>query len=397
MTRYLLALIAALGTASDQAAALERNYTIRGTGYVDGGGRAGRMDLSEVRMTLHDNGDFAATLFARGERVIVRGNWNRPGNGNVERLLIESVRGVSAEGSGTIQYRRDGDPDPERLVLEGRTRNGTFHAVIDDTRLRNVDRDPGAWDRGGWDPDGRARPGSSNRLRYDIDATTYGDGTVRMSGVRGGDFSTVRARLGTNRAVRIDIDRSTRGTIHGEIQDVRGDRITVRVTDMFGYNASGDLVVLLRGSNEVARINGSGTSRNGSWQLDFDGNGRRDDGRWDDDPWGNGGWGGVDGRTERGSGQLRQDVGPAIAFDRMRVSLQNDREAVIVLDGRRDPVRLTGRWSTGRDGDVVIQLQRVNEMRASGRLELSRTGSRVTSLSGNGRTERGRFEVWFSR
>jgi len=392
MTRYLLAMIAAAGIASGEAAALERNYTIRGSGYVEGGGRAGRMDLSEVRMTLHDNGDFAATLFARGERVIVRGNWNRRGNGNVERLLIESVRGVRAEGSGTIQYRRDGDSSPERLVIEGRTRNGTFHAVIDETRRQSGGSDPGGWDREGWDPDGRTRPGSSNRLRYDIDATTYGDGMVRMSGVRGGDFSTVRARLGTNRDVRIDIDRSTRGTIRGQIQDVRGDRISVRVTDMFGYTASGDLVVVLRGSNDVARINGSGTSRNGSWQFDFDGNARRED-----DPWGNGGSGRVDDRTERGSGQLRQDLGPAIPFDRMRVSLQNDREAVVVLDGRRDPVRFVGRWSTGWDGDVVIQLQRVNEMRASGRLELRRSGSRVTSLTGNGRTERGRFEVWFSR
>ena len=57
---------------------------------------------------------------------------------------------------------------------------------------------------------------------------------------------------------------------------------------MFGYQASGDLVVMLRqGGNEVARINGSGTSRNGSWQLDFTGNNRRDD-RWDDDRWDNG-------------------------------------------------------------------------------------------------------------
>lgn len=391
MTRNVLALVAALGALGSDAAALDRNYTIRGSGYVEGGGRGGRMDLSEVRMTLHDNGDFAATLFTRGERVLVRGNWTRRGNGNVERIVIESVRGLRAQGSGTIQYRRDGDADPERLVLEGRTSNGTFHATIDDTRWRNGGSDPGGWDRGGWDPDGRTRPGSSNRLRYDIDATTYGDGTVRMSGVRGGDFSTVRARLGTDRAVRIDIDQSTRGTIRGEIQDVRGERITVRVTDVFGYSASGDLVVVLRGTDEVARINGSGTSRNGSWQLDFDGNDRGYDDR-PDDPWGR-----IDDRTVRGSGQLRQDIGPAIAFDRMRVSLQNDREAVIVLDGRRDPVRLIGRWSTGWDGDVVVQLQRVNEMRASGRLELRRMGSRVTSLTGNGRTERGRFEVWFSR
>ena len=160
---------------------------------------------------------------------------------------------------------------------------------------------------------------------------------------------------------------------------------------MFGYAASGELVIVMRGSADVARINGSGTSRNGSWQLDFDGNGRRGDDRRDDR------WEDSFDRSERGSGQLRQDVGPSIAFDRMRVSLERNYEALIVLDGRRDPVRLIGRWTTGRDGDVTIALQRVNEMRASGRLELQRSRGSVTSLSGNGRTERGRFEVFFGK
>ena len=391
MTRYVLALIAALGSSST-AGAVERNYTIRGSGYIDGGRASGRMELSEARMTLRDNGDFAVTLFTRGERLLVRGNWNRGGTGNVERISIENAWGQRAEGSGTIQYRRDGDADPERMVIEGRTRNGPFHVVIDDARLRRADtRDPGAWDRGGWDPNGGVRPGNRDRLRSNIDATTNGDGVVRMSGVRGGDFSSARARLGTNGDVRIDIDHSTKGTIRGEVQDVRGDRIVARVTNMFGYAGSGELVIVMRGSADVARINGSGTSRNGSWQLDFDGNGRRGDDRRDDR------WEDSFDRSERGSGQLRQDVGPSIAFDRMRVSLERNHEALIVLDGRRDPVRLIGRWTTGRDGDVTIALQRVNEMRASGRLELQRSRGSVTSLSGNGRTERGRFEVFFGK
>lgn len=273
MTRYVLALIVAVGAFSGEAAALERNYTIRGSGYVDGVG-SGRMELSEVRMTLRDNGDFAVTLFTRRERLLVRGNWNRR-SGNVERIFIENVWGQRAEGTGTIRYRRDGDAGPERMVLEGRTRTGTFHAVIDDTRRRpNDTRDPGAWDRGGWDRDGGVRPGSGGRLRSRVDATTSGDGLVRMSGVRGGDFATARTRFETNGDVRIDIDHSTKGTIRGEIQDARGDRIVVRVTDMFGYSAAGDLVVVMRGRSAIARINGSGTSRNGSWQFDFDGNGR---------------------------------------------------------------------------------------------------------------------------
>ncbi len=387
MTRYVLALIAAVSFFGREAAAAERNYTIRGSGYIDGGGRSERMALSEARMTLRDNGYFAVTLFTRGERLLVRGNWNRR-TGNVERITIEDAWGQRAEGTGTIQYRRDGDAGPERMVIEGRTRNGTFHVVIDEDRRRGGNTgDAGGWDRGGWDRDGDIRPGNRGRLRSNVDAQSQGDGILRMSGVRGGDFSTARTRLGTNGDVRIDIERPTNGAIRGEIEDVRGDRVTVRVTNVLGYSGSGELVIVLSGNNDVARINGSGTSRNGSWQLDFDGNGRRGNDRWEDS------WD----RNERGTGQLRQDVGPSLAFDRMRVFLERDRQALIVLDGRRDPVRLIGRWSSGRSGDVVITLEQINEMRASGRLELRRSGGSATSLNGSGRTERGRFEVFFTK
>lgn len=387
MTRYVLALIAAVSFPVGEAAAAERNYTIRGNGYIDGGVRSERMALSEVRMTLRDNGYFAVTLFTRGERLLVRGNWNRR-TGNVERITIEDAWGQRAEGTGTIQYRRDGDAAPERMVIEGRTRNGTFHVVIDEDRGRGGNTgDAGGWDRGGWDRDGDIRPGNRGRLRSNVDARSHGDGILRMSGVRGGDFSRARTRIGTNGDVRIDIEHPTNGAIRGEIEDVRGDRVTVRVTNVLGYSGSGELVIVLNGNNDVARINGSGSSRNGSWQLDFDGNGRRGNDGWEDS------WD----RSERGTGQLRQDVGPSLAFDRMRVSLERDRQAVIVLDGRRDPVRLIGRWSAGRSGDVVITLQQINEMRASGRLELRRSGGSATSLNGSGRTERGRFEVFFTR
>jgi hypothetical protein len=387
MTRYVLALIAAVSFAGGEAAAAERNYTIRGSGYIDGGGRSDRMALSEARMTLRDNGYFAVTLFTRGERLLVRGNWNRRA-GNVERITIEDAWGQRAEGTGTIQYRRDGDAAPERMVIEGRTRNGTFHVVIDEDRRRGGNTgDAGGWDRGGWDRDGDIRPGNRGRLRFSVDAQSHGDGILRMSGVRGGDFSMARTRLGTNGDVRIDIDHPTSGAIRGQIEDVRGDRVTVHVTNVLGSSGSGELVIVLSGNSDVTRINGSGTSRNGSWQLDFDGNGRRGTDRWED------AWD----RSERGTGQLRQDVGPSLSFDRMRVSLERDRQAVIVLDGRRDPVRLIGRWSSGRSGDVVITLQQINEMRASGRLELRRSGGSATSLNGSGRTERGRFEVFFTR
>jgi hypothetical protein len=80
----------------------------------------------------------------------------------------------------------------------------------------------------------------------------------------------------------------------------------------------------------------------------------------------------------------------------MRVSLNNDRDAVIILDGRRDPVRLRGTWTSGRNGDVIVNLTHVNETRATGRVELTQGWGSGSELRGGGRTTRGRFDVQFS-
>ncbi|MBK8246897.1 MAG: hypothetical protein IPK85_05800 [Gemmatimonadetes bacterium] len=66
------------------------------------------------------------------------------------------------------------------------------------------------------------------------------------------------------------------------------------------------------------------------------------------------------------------------------------------LEGRRQSVQLRGTWrADGRD--VRIDLDAINEMRANGRLTLERSGTRVERLQGNGRTDRGRFDVRFGR
>lgn len=274
MSGHLLVLLATAATVSSGATAYERNYTIRGNGYVDGTGVAGRLDLSEVRMTLRDNGYFAVTLFVRGERVLVVGNWDRRGASG-ERISIRSVGGQWAQGSGSLAYRRDGDSAPERMVLEGRTRRGSFNVMIQEWGYNRggTVSDPGVWNRDTWDPRGRTHPSRRVVLRRSIDATSYGNGIVRMAGVRGGDFSTVRVRIGTNGDVRLDIDNSTRGRIQGELRGVNGNRYVIYIEDMFGFRASGELSLEMR-NNEVSRIDGYGTSSNGSWQFDFDGSRR---------------------------------------------------------------------------------------------------------------------------
>jgi translation initiation factor IF-1 len=388
MVRHLSAVLVAIAALGADASAAERSYTIRGDGWFDGGNpRFGRLAMREARLTLRDNGEFAVTLFVRGERYLVRGRWDRRGRGDVERIAIDNAFARRASGSGTLHYRRNGEA-PERLVLEGRTSEGTFHADISDERGDGWD-DP--VDRGE-----RRRGldlGRGTRLYRDIDARTTGDGLLRMSGIRDGRLTSVRVRMGRDRDVRLDFERPTRGTVRAEITDIRDDHVVARVTDVYGARATGEVVIVMRDQEMVDRINGSGGGGSGSWQLDFDGRSRgRDDG-WSDGEWGRGGGFESD---DRGSGWLRQDVGPSLSFDRMTVSLSPNRDAVVHLEGRRRSVRLHGRWS-GTGDRVSVELSGINEKRARGRLALRRYAGSVTALEGNGQTDLGRFEVRFTR
>lgn len=368
------------------AQAGERNYTLRGDGWFDGANqRFARLPMREVRMTIRDNGEFAVTLFVRNERYLVRGRWDRRGRARTERIDIAQAFGVRASGRGTLQYRGDGRA-PERLVLDGRTEEGDFRAEITEER---------SW--GDWnDPRDHAdrrryELGRGDRLHEDLDLMATGDGLLRMAGVRDGRVSAVRAILRTNREVRIQLERPTRGEVRGEVVDIRDTRVRVRVTEVLGVRASGEVDLVVDDRRTMERISGAGSSREGSWQLDFDGRrGPRERGDWED-----GRWLGAFERSERGSGRLRQDEGPDVTFDRLRVRLEPNRDAFVVLEGRRQSIEFRGRWrDDGRE--VRIDLARVNEMRASGRLTLERDGNRVRRLAGEGRTERGRFDLRFA-
>ena len=272
---------------------------------------------------------------------------------------------------------------------EGHTREGTGQARI--ASERNAERN----DRRSDNHRSDVVLGRGNRLHRNIDATVDGSGTLRLSRIRDGRLGTVRARMGTNRDMRLDFERPTRGTVRAEITDIRGNRITARVTDVFGNGGNGEIVVVMRDREMVERINGFGSSDAGGWQLEFEGRRRANsDSGWGDDD----GWWGNAGTLEsaRGQGWLRQDLGPSLSFDRIRVSLSANRDAVIQLEGRRQQLRLRGRWSG--TGDVVrVDLSQVNEMRSRGRLELRLDGREVRSLDGAGQTEAGRFEVRFNR
>lgn len=389
---YRAMYVALLGIVPATAAfADERNYTLRGEGWFDGNNaRFGRLPMHEVRMTVRDNGEFAVTLFVRNERYLVRGRWDRRGRGNVERIDLDQAFGQRASGRGTLQYGRMGNA-PERLVLEGRTSDGTFRAEIAD------DRGP-RWDARDRDDRGWFELGRNGRLVEDLRLDSRGTGTLRMARARDGRVNALRAHLRTNRDVRIDLDRPTSGTIHGEIIAVTGNTVRVRVREVLGARANGEIEVIMRDRNELSQLRGAGGSDDGSWQLDFDGDGRG--GRWDRDDRDDRGdrdrWFGAFESNDRGNGRLRQDVGPDLEFDRLRVRLEANGNAWIGLEGRRQSVQLRGTWrADGRD--VRIDLDAINEMRARGRLTLERSGSRVERLDGDGRTDRGRFDVRFGR
>jgi hypothetical protein len=367
----------------------ERNYTLRGEGWFDGGNqRFARIDLREARMTLRDNGEFAVTLFVRNERYLVRGRWDRRGRGNVERIDIHQAFGSAASGSGTLHYQRDAG-QPERLTLEGRTRDGAFRAEISDGRGYD-------WN----DPRNREgfEIGRGTRLYTNLDVETSGSGTLRYADARDGRFARVRAVLRTNRDVHLEFEGRTRGVLRAEITDIRDGRVTAQVRELMGSRADGELRLVFRDRAFVERVEGGGRASNGSWQLDFDGRAGGWNGR--DDDWGrNDDWG-WEGRgsdvDERGSGWLRQDVGPSLTFDRMRARLDHNRVARIWLEGRRQTVEIRGEWREDGNG-VSIEMQSVNGTRARGRLELRRTGWNGSQLTGEGRTDLGRFEVRFQR
>jgi hypothetical protein len=388
MYRALLVALLGIVPATD-ALADERNYTLRGDGWFDGNNaRFGRLPMREVRMTLRDNGEFAVTLFVRNERYLVRGRWDRRGRGNVERIDLNQALGQRASGNGTLHYARNGNT-PERLFIEGRTRDGAFRAEITDERGFDWN------DRRDRDERARFELGRNGRLYEDLQLDARGNGTLRMSRVRDGRVNAVRAQLRTNRDVRIDLDRPTAGTIRGEIIAVTGNQVRVRVQEVLGVRANGEIEIVVRDRNELSTIRGAGGSDDGSWQLDFDGNGRG--GRWEENDRDDrtGGFGAFE-SNDRGNGRLRQDVGPDLEFDRMRVRLEANGSAWIGLDGRRQSVQLRGTWrADGRD--VRIDLDAINEMSARGRLTLERSGTRVDRLQGDGRTDRGRFDVRFAR
>jgi hypothetical protein len=394
MFRSLLAFITVLSAGT--AEAKDRTYTIRGDGYLDPTGPGVRLEMDEARVTLRDNREFLATFMARGERVVIRGRWDPRGRDAIEQVSINDAFGARAEGTGTLQF--DGNHDRViRIMLQGRTREGAFRVDIRERGGR-----PDDWnDRDRDDRYDRDRPdlGEGNRVFRNVDATTDGKGILRLAGVRNGDFTVARVRLGTSRDVTIDIDRGTRGSIRGEITDIRDHRVAIRVTNVLGHRASGEIIAHMQSAHEVDRLNGSGGSDGGSWQFDFTGTERpeRGDGRdWSDNDrdWPS--------RfpleaNSTGSGTLSQDVGPALSFDRARVTLQNDRNAIVVLEGRRQTIRLAGRWSESYGDRITIDLTQVNEKRANGRLNVRTGGRSLLSLDGGGATDMGRFRVSFDR
>lgn len=236
--------------------------------------------------------------------------------------------------------------------------------------------------------------------------TMRGDGWFDTGNARFGQVAMREARLTLRDngyfAVTLFV-RNERYLVRGR-WDGRGNGNVERFTieDAFGRRADGSGTLFFdRNDDDPRRLTLNGRTSAGPFRAELAVDRRDDrwrgDDRWrDDDRQRDDNWG--PGRAfesnDRGEGWLRQDVGPSMTFDRMRVTLAADRGAVIRLEGRRQTLHLRGTWRDSGNG-VTIELSGVNELRAWGRLELDRDGRRVRSLDGTGRTEMGRFEVRF--
>jgi len=378
--------VAALAAAVPSGAGQERNITLAGRGTLEGGRGAAR-DVREVKLTLRDNADFAATIVLRNSTLLLSGTWRRPGVGNVEQVEVRDVGGTAVRGEGTLVFQDRSRTAARRLSLEWMGRDGRYRLEVGTRDADENDRPRGDdWSAG-----------IGEQVYRNIDARAEGDGLTRMSGVRGGAFALVRARVGTGSDVIIDIDRPTRGEIRGRVRRVDGRRVEVGVSAIYGYTASGLITLDFRSAGELATMEGSGSGERGAWTIEF--RGRRPP---NDPPSGGSGRGRDDDReallvaTERGRGTLTQDVGPSLDIVQARVALRDDRNGRVVLEARRETVTIDGRWTQGNAGRIQFEIRRVNDLDASGRLVIRRDGRSFTVVEGDGRTPRGKFSIVFA-
>lgn len=368
----VLAATVALALVTANGAAQERNLTLVGTGSIDGGGTA-PTDVREARMTLRTNADFAVTVVSRNTNLVIKGRWQRPTLGNVDRIEVREVGGVAVRGCGTLSYGDSERRIPRTLQLTWSDRAGSHHLELA-TRDAEDDDSPDGW-----------RAGAGAQVYRNVDARAQGDGVARMEGVRGGAYSVVRARVGTGGDVVVDVDRPTRGEIRGRVRRVQGRRIEIAVLAIFGYTATGTITVRLRSADEVRALDGSGTGERGAWSLTFRGTGMPND-----VPRPSGG----DlpentalqmERGEAGRGILSQEKGGTLDIARATVRLARARDGHIILEARRERVTIDGRWLEAPDARVQFEIRRVNGREASGRLTIRRDGASFSTIQGDGR------------
>jgi hypothetical protein len=112
--------------------------------------------------------------------------------------------------------------------------------------------------------------GSSNRVYQNIDARASGSGRTDLAGIKGnGAFSAVRARIGTSGDAIIDVADPTDGQIRARVESVEGRTLRLAVTAVYGYRASGSMVVELVDDHTVRALSGSGSGEHGQWSLNF--------------------------------------------------------------------------------------------------------------------------------
>lgn len=362
----------AVAIVSVNAQAQERNLTLVGTGSI-AGERSPATTVREARLTLRANAAFSVTLVGRKTTTLIKGTWQRPTLGNVDRIEVREVAGVAVRGSGSVSYADPARRSARTLQLDWTDRGERYHLQLA-TLDAEDDDSPEGW-----------RAGAGAQVYRNVDARAQGEGVASMDGVRGGDFTIVRARIGTGGDVELDVDRPTRGEIRGRVRRVRGKRIDVAVLAIFGYTATGTITVRLRSAGELGSLEGSGTGERGAWSTSFRGTGVPNEvprPSLGDAP-GNAAL--QMNRTEGGRGTLSPTGGSVLDVGRATVRLERVRDGHIVLEGRRERVTIDGRWLEAPEARVQFEIRRVNGREASGRLTIRRDGASFSTIQGDGR------------
>ncbi len=303
---------------------------LRGTGRLNWD-RGQDEALTRAVVRLAQGGAANIRLVGKQTHTLV-GRWRRNDADTITVDLTEGFGNAGTDGSGTIQLT--GGKNVDWLALNGTSKGERFRVSFD----ADADATP--------TPD-----------RLDLNVTRGGEGSLDYDERRDDTLTRGTVQLRPNHEA---ILRFTGGRQEYEFRGRwtrRQDRsVNIRVDQGLGSaETTGTGVVMLNAQNNTfQRVNLSGNSPAGRYRVAFD-------------PHGTGGGGGAIGQDTNlnGRGTLSRPLQQDERLTRASVVLRNNRDAVIRFTGARD-YEVQGKWSQRNDDRIRVEVERINEVDASG-------------------------------